>query len=120
MTPTTWVSTCPPSTSRGTRVAADRVATLAAFERFRVGRASLVDSAVAVLDDGVAAEPAAYPGGPLIGEVPDSVDVVPPLVYVTVQVSPVVGCAAPLPLRCAANVRLADGASVWPGASVNV
>ena len=38
----------------------------------------------------------------------------------TVQVSPAVGCALPVPLRCAANVRLADGASVWPGASVNV
>ncbi|MFL6025491.1 MAG: hypothetical protein ACJ72K_01055 [Friedmanniella sp.] len=57
--------------------AIDRVATLAAFERFRSGQASLVDAAVAVLDDGVAADPRAYPGGPLSGAVPASIDLDP-------------------------------------------
>ncbi|MGY1742378.1 MULTISPECIES: hypothetical protein [unclassified Blastococcus] len=42
----------------------DRVATLTAFERFTDG-ANLVDAAVAALDEGVEADPGAYPGGPL-------------------------------------------------------
>ena len=52
----------PGPADRGT--AADRVATLSAFPRFSTGR-NLVDAAVALLDDGVAADPGAYPGGPL-------------------------------------------------------
>ncbi len=44
---------------------ADRVATLAAFERLREGRRNLVDAAVAVLDAGVEADPGDLPGGPL-------------------------------------------------------
>ena len=56
---------------------ADRVATLTAFERFRPGQANLVDAAVAVLDDGVAAEPGGYPDGPLTAVVPPSVEVEP-------------------------------------------
>jgi hypothetical protein len=55
----------------------DRVATLTAFEHFRTGQVSLVDAAVAVLDDGVAADPGAYPGGPLTGLVPASIEVEP-------------------------------------------
>jgi hypothetical protein len=50
--------------------AADRVATLTAFERFTAGR-NLVDAAVAVLDADVQAGPAAYPGGPLGATVVD-------------------------------------------------
>jgi hypothetical protein len=42
----------------------DRVATLAAFQRF-TGEANLVDAALAVLDDGVPVEPGALPGGRL-------------------------------------------------------
>ena len=56
--------------------AADRVATLTAFHRFTTGR-NLVDAAVAVLDDGVAAEPEAYPGGPLGPTVVDGDEVDP-------------------------------------------
>ncbi|SCX46885.1 hypothetical protein SAMN03159343_1886 [Klenkia marina] len=48
--------------------AADRVGTLTAFERF-VATGNLVDAAVAALDEGVAADPAAYPGGALLGAV---------------------------------------------------
>ena len=51
---------------------------------------------------------------------PDVVNDCPPVVYVTVYVSPDVGCAVPLPLVCTANVRLVEAGSVWPGASVNV
>ncbi|MFW3170030.1 hypothetical protein [Geodermatophilus sp. CPCC 206100] len=46
-------------------VAEDRVATLAAFERFRPGAPNLVDAAVAVLDPEVPADPGHLPGGPL-------------------------------------------------------
>lgn len=55
--------------------AADRVATLTAFERF-VPTGNLVDAAVAALDDGVTADPTGYPGGPLLAAVPaaDEVD----------------------------------------------
>jgi hypothetical protein len=57
---------------------ADRVATLAAFVRFRGdGRANLVDAAVATLDPEVPAEPGRLPGGPL-GEDVLSVDDVDP------------------------------------------
>jgi hypothetical protein len=48
----------------------DRIATLAAFPRLDGGR-NLVDAAVAVLDPGVAADPGAYPGGPLRATVAD-------------------------------------------------
>jgi hypothetical protein len=44
---------------------ADRVAELAGFVPLRVNGANLVDAAVAVLDDGVEADPSAVPGGPL-------------------------------------------------------
>ena len=54
----------------------DRVATLTAFERM-VDGANLVDAAVAVLDEGVDADPGALPGGPLPGPVPPSLDVDP-------------------------------------------
>jgi hypothetical protein len=57
--------------------AADRVGSLAGFPRLRVGGRNLVDAAVAVLDPDVATDPGALPGGPLGGEVPDSVDVEP-------------------------------------------
>ncbi|WP_029433469.1 hypothetical protein [Blastococcus sp. URHD0036] len=56
--------------------AADRVATLSAFPRFATGR-NLVDAAVAVLDDGVATDPGAYPGGPLGPTVVDGDEVDP-------------------------------------------
>jgi hypothetical protein len=56
---------------------ADRVATLAGFERFHAGAANLVDAAVATLDDGVDAEPGDLPGGPLLGAVPGSLDIEP-------------------------------------------
>ena len=44
----------------------------------------------------------------------------PPLVEVTVQLSPVVGCGLPPGLICAANVRPVPVGSVWPAASVHV
>lgn len=55
--------------------AADRIGTLTAFQRF-VGTGNLVDAAVATLDDGVAADPAGYPGGALLTQVlaPEDVD----------------------------------------------
>lgn len=55
----------------------DRVAALAAFERMVEGRPNRVDAAVALLDDGVEAEPGALPGGPLLGSVPPGLDVDP-------------------------------------------
>jgi len=55
----------------------DRVATLTAFERMVAGRPNLVDAAVAVLDEGVDADPGDVPGGPLPGPVPPAVDVDP-------------------------------------------
>ncbi|MBM7805987.1 hypothetical protein JOD57_001824 [Geodermatophilus bullaregiensis] len=57
-------------------VPADRVATLAAFQRF-TGSRNRVDAAVAVLDEGVDAEPGRLPGGPLGTAVPDGVEVEP-------------------------------------------
>ncbi|SDG05140.1 hypothetical protein [Klenkia brasiliensis] len=48
--------------------AADRIGTLTAFQRF-VATGNLVDAAVAALDDGVDADPAGYPGGPLLAQV---------------------------------------------------
>lgn len=56
---------------------ADRVATLTAFELFRAGAPNLVDAAVALLADGVTAEPGRFPGGPLTGRVPDGLDIDP-------------------------------------------
>jgi hypothetical protein len=53
------------------------VATLTAFEPMVAGRANLVDAAVAVIDEGVDADPGALPGGPLLGSVPPSLDVDP-------------------------------------------
>jgi hypothetical protein len=55
---------------------ADRVATLAAFQPMVAG-VNLVDAAVAVLDDGVLATAGDLPGGPLLGTVPESLDVEP-------------------------------------------
>jgi hypothetical protein len=58
--------------------ATDRVATLAAFERFTAdGRANRVDAAVAVVDAEVPLEPGRLPGGPLGGD-PLEVDEVDP------------------------------------------
>lgn len=56
---------------------ADRVGTLTAFERFVVGGQNLVDAAVALLDDGVTADPGDVPGGPLGAEVVAATDVDP-------------------------------------------
>jgi hypothetical protein len=58
-------------------VAGDRVATLAAFQRFRAGAANLVDAAVATVDDGVDTAPGDVPGGPLTGPVPAALDIDP-------------------------------------------
>jgi hypothetical protein len=52
--------------------------------------------------------------------VPDTVCVVPPDVYVTLYVSPEVGCAVPVPLNCIANRRPVAAGSVCPAFSVNV
>ncbi|MEX5717174.1 hypothetical protein [Geodermatophilus maliterrae] len=57
-------------------VPADRVARLAAVQRF-TGSRNRVDAAVAVLDEGVGAEPGRLPGGPLGTTVPDGVEVEP-------------------------------------------
>ncbi len=57
--------------------AADRVATLRAFQRFQEGRPNLVDAALALLDAGVAVEPGDLPGGPLSGQVAASLDIDP-------------------------------------------
>jgi hypothetical protein len=48
---------------------ADRVATLATFRRLTAEGPNTVDAAVATLDDGVEADPAALPGGALTGPV---------------------------------------------------
>jgi hypothetical protein len=53
-----------------------------------------------------------------VQKVPDTVKLCPPVVYVTVYVSPLVGCAVPVPLICAANVRLVDAPNVCPAAKV--
>ena len=55
----------------------DRVATLTAFPPLRPGRANLVDAAVAVLDPGIEAEPAALPGGSLTRGVPAAAEIDP-------------------------------------------
>jgi hypothetical protein len=55
----------------------DRVATLAAFQRFQDAQPNLVDAAVATLDAGVDADPGDVPGGPLAGPVPAVLDVDP-------------------------------------------
>ncbi|NEM07403.1 hypothetical protein [Geodermatophilus normandii] len=57
-------------------VAADRVATLSGFQRFSDGP-NRVDAAVAVLDEGVDAEPGLVPGGPLAATVADGEEVEP-------------------------------------------
>ncbi|MCW2583914.1 MAG: uncharacterized protein JWQ53_2704 [Klenkia sp.] len=56
--------------------AADRIGTLAAFERF-VPTGNLVDAAVAALDPGVEADPGGYPGGPLLATVAAALEVDP-------------------------------------------
>lgn len=53
----------------------DRVATLSGFDPLVAGRSNLVDAAVATLDAGVDAEPGDLPGGPLVGTVPESLDI---------------------------------------------
>ena len=55
----------------------DRVATLTAFQDLTGDRTNLVDAAVAMLDDGVAARPGDVPGGALTGPVPGSLDIEP-------------------------------------------
>ena len=55
----------------------DRVATLSGFVRFRTEGPNTVDAAVAVLDEGIGAEPGDLPGGPLTGPVPASLDIDP-------------------------------------------
>ena len=57
--------------------AQDRVGTLLAFEDLVPGRANRVDAAVAVLDEGVDAEPGDLPGGPLSGRMPGGLDIDP-------------------------------------------
>jgi hypothetical protein len=57
-------------------VAADRVATLSAFQRFSDGPNG-IDAAVAVLDEGVDADPGLLPGGPLAATVADGQEVEP-------------------------------------------
>jgi hypothetical protein len=49
--------------------AADRIGTLSAFVRLSPDPGNLVDAAVAALDPGVGADPAAYPGGALLSAV---------------------------------------------------
>jgi hypothetical protein len=49
--------------------AEDRIGVLSAFVRLGAETGNLVDAAVAALDAGVGADPAAYPGGPLLGAV---------------------------------------------------
>lgn len=56
--------------------AQDRVGVLTAAQRFSA-TGNLVDAAVAALDDGVDADPAGYPGGPLLGIVAAALDVDP-------------------------------------------
>ena len=55
----------------------DRVAALTAFPPLRPGRANLVDAAVAVLDPGIEADPAALPGGRLSQDVPAAIAIDP-------------------------------------------
>jgi hypothetical protein len=55
----------------------DRVATLAGFARLVADRPNLVDAAVAILDGGAAADRDQVPGGPLLGSVPDGLDLDP-------------------------------------------
>ena len=48
---------------------ADRIGALSAFVRLDADPGNLADAAVAALDAGVAADPSAYPGGPLLSSV---------------------------------------------------
>lgn len=57
--------------------AADRVAALSCFIRFRGDTPNAVDAAVALLDEGVAVEPGDLPGGPLTGPIPGSLEIEP-------------------------------------------
>ncbi|MEU2347289.1 hypothetical protein [Modestobacter sp. NPDC049651] len=57
--------------------AADRIGTLVAFVPLAPEPGALVDAAVAALDEGVAADPTAYPGGALLGTVVAADDVDP-------------------------------------------
>ena len=57
---------------------------------------------------------------PISQNVPETVCVVPPDVYVTLYVSPDVGCVVPVPLICIANSRPVAGDSVCPAFRVNV
>jgi hypothetical protein len=65
-----------PGTADG-GVEGDRVATLSAFQRFNAHGASLVDAAVAALDDGVEGDPGDYPEGPLAAGVALPTDIDP-------------------------------------------
>ena len=56
---------------------ADRVATLSGVVRFRKDAPNAVDAAIALLDEGVDAEPGDLPGGPLTGPIPGSLDIDP-------------------------------------------
>jgi hypothetical protein len=56
---------------------ADRIGTLSAFVRFRDDAPNAVDAALAVLDEGVDADPGDLPGGPLAGAVPDALEIDP-------------------------------------------
>jgi hypothetical protein len=56
---------------------ADRIGSLTAFERFASVGVNLVDAAVALLDDGVDADPGDVPGGGLTGSIPGSLDIDP-------------------------------------------
>jgi hypothetical protein len=66
-----------PGPADGGDPAADRVATLTAFERFTADRANRVDAAVATVDAEVPLEPGRLPGGPLAAD-PVEVDDVEP------------------------------------------
>ena len=57
--------------------ASDRIGRLAGFVPFSDGTGDLVDAAVAALDPGVAADPGAWPGGPLLAQVAAADDVDP-------------------------------------------
>jgi hypothetical protein len=65
----------PGPADRGT--AADRIATLTAFERFTAEGVNRVDAALALLDEGVDADPDDVPGGPLGRAVPGALDIDP-------------------------------------------
>jgi len=54
-----------PGPADGGRDTDDRIGVLAALSELDTTAANLIDAALAVIDQGVAAEPGAYPGGPL-------------------------------------------------------